>query len=106
MITGTREELLKKIGESLRSCRLLQNISQKTLAARSGVSLNAVRHLEDGDGAALITFVLVCRTLGRDGWIESLVPEIPFSPIAFAESLEKNRAKTRRRASPSKGLRK
>lgn len=106
MVIGTRHELLKKIGESIRASRLLQNVSQKNLAARSGVSLNAVRHLEDGEGATLATFILVCRSLGKDAWIDSLAPETDFSPIAFAEALEKHATKTRRRASPGKGTRK
>lgn len=100
MIQGTREELLKKIGESLRVCRLGANITQKVLAERSGVSLSAVRHLEDGEGASLITFVQVCRTLGKDNWIVELAPKNEISPLALAEALEKGvLGKKRKRAS-------
>ena len=107
MVRGTREELLKKIGDSLRACRLQANITQKTLAERSGVSLSAVRHLEDGDGAALITFVLVCRTLGKDGWVLDLAPKTQLSPIALAEMLEREKeVKQRKRASSAVRMRK
>ena len=100
MVQGTREELLKKIGESLRSCRLEANITQKVLAERSGVSFSAVRHLEDGEGASLITFVLVCRTLGKDKWILDLAPKNEISPLALAKALEKGSlGKKRKRAS-------
>lgn len=100
MVQGTKKELLKKIGESLRACRLEANITQKVLAERSGVSLSAVRHLEDGEGASLITFVLVCRTLGKDKWIIELAPKNEISPLALAKALEKGLlGKKRRRAS-------
>lgn len=100
MVQGTREELLKKIGESLRACRLEANITQKVLAERSGVSFSAVRHLEDGEGASLITFVLVCRSLGKDKWILDLAPKNEISPLALAKALEKGvLGKKRKRAS-------
>ena len=75
----------------MREWRLRADITQQVLADRSGVSLNAVRHLEDGSGATLGTFVQVCRSLGRDRWILDLenFPEV--SPIAFAEAMEKVR---------------
>ena len=99
MVQGTREELLKKIGESLRACRLGANITQKVLAERSGVSLSAVRHL-DGEGVSLITFVQVCRTLGKDNWIVELAPKNEISPLELAKALEKGvLGKKRKRAS-------
>lgn len=100
MVQGTREELLKKIGESMRACRLEANITQKVLAERSGISLSSVRHLEDGEGASLKTFVMVCRTLGKDRWIPELAPKNDISPIALAKALEKGAyGKKRKRAS-------
>ena len=103
MVKGTKEEILRRIGKSMREWRLRADITQQDLADRSGVSLNAVRHLEDGSGATLGTFVQACRTLGRDRWILDLenFPEV--SPIAFAEALEKAKsASWRTRASSSK----
>ena len=103
MVKGTRDEILRRIGRAMREWRLLADITQQELADRSGVSLNAVRHLEDGSGATLGTFVQACRTLGRDRWILDLeaLPEI--SPIAFAEALEKSKHKSKRvRASSRK----
>ena len=103
MVKGTKEEILRRIGKSMREWRLRADITQQDLADRSGVSLNAVRHLEDGSGATLGTFVQACRTLDRDRWILDLenFPEV--SPIAFAEALEKAKSASRRtRASSSK----
>ena len=103
MVKGTRDEILRRIGKAVREWRLNANITQQMLADRSAISLNAVRHLEGGSGAALGTFVQACRTLGKDRWILDLenLPEI--SPIAFAEALEKAKPKSRReRASAMK----
>jgi len=101
MIKGTRQEILRRIGESVRTWRLRENISQQVLAERSGVSLNAIRHLESGEGATLGTFVQACRTLGKDRWITDLEPKDEVvSPIAFAEALKRSAAaKPRERAS-------
>lgn len=64
MVVGTRAEILLRIGAAIRRERLRQNLSRETVALRSGVSLNAVKNLEAGDGMTFGTFVLVCRTIG------------------------------------------
>ena len=98
MTIGNKETILKRIGEALKTHRLRQNIPQKVLAERSGISLTAVKRLENGDGATLGSFVLVCRTLGIDEWIGGLEPRDEISPLAYAEALKKSEAKKRRRA--------
>jgi len=96
MIKGTRQEILRRIGNSIREWRLRANITQQVLANRSGVSINAIRHLESGAGATLGTFVQACRTLGKDRWILDLESFPEISPIAFAEALEKKKSATKR----------
>ena len=100
MVYGTKEEILSRVGGALKTCRLQQNISQQVLAERSGVSLNAVKNLETGSGATLGTFILVCRTLGKDGWIDALTrTNEELSPIAYLEALRKAKKRIRERAS-------
>ena len=98
MTIGNKETILKRIGEALKAHRLRQNIPQNVLAERSGISLTAVKRLENGDGATLGSFVLVCRTLGLDHWIAEMEPRDEISPLAYAEALKKSEAKKRRRA--------
>ena len=98
MTIGNKEAILKRIGEALKERRLRQNIPQNVLAERSGISLTAVKRLENGDGATLGSFVQVCRTLGVDGWINELEPRDEVSPIAYADALKKSAVKKRRRA--------
>ena len=97
MIFLTCEEWMERIGENLKARRLRENLSQQTLAARSGVSLNAVKNLESGRGASVHSLVSVCRTLGAVGWIDSLAPESEPSPLEIAK-----RGRMRRRAAPKR----
>ncbi len=100
MVKGTKQEILRRIGASLRAWRLRENLTQQVLAERSGVSLNAIRHIESGEGATLGSFVQACRILGRDRWIEDLEPRNELTPLAIAEALNRQSpAKPRQRAS-------
>ena len=63
MIIGNKDEILVRIGDAVKNERLRQNITQAVLAERSGVSLNAVKHLESGSGVTLGTFVLYCAKI-------------------------------------------
>lgn len=98
MIIGTKNDVLKRIGQAIREHRLRINLPQSVLAERSGVSITAVKRLECGAGVTLETFVQVCRTLGQDWWISEIEPKTEISPIAYADALKKNAAKKRRRA--------
>ena len=68
------EDLIIDIGSMLKRERLYQNLSQKTVSERSGISESALKNLEGGCGASLRTFIQVCRTLGKDEWILRLGP--------------------------------
>ncbi len=61
--------LEEALGACLRGIRLRGNVDQATLAARAGVSLGALKHLEGGKGATVKTLALVARALGREGWL-------------------------------------
>ena len=98
MTIGSKDEILKRIGVALKEHRLRQNLPQKVLAERSGLSLTAVKRLESGLGATLGSFVQVCRTLKLDGWISEIEPKDFVSPLAYAEALKKSAATRRRRA--------
>ena len=98
MTIGSKGEILARIGLALKERRLRQNITQSILAKRSGISVTAVKRLESGLGATLGSFVLVCRTLGVDGWIGGLDVRDEISPIAYADALKKATMKKRRRA--------
>lgn len=74
MLYQTTDEMLATIGAGLRAARLADNISQATAAARSGISLKAVRNLEDGRNASTFSLLALCKTLRLTDWIMNLAP--------------------------------
>ena len=74
MIYQTREEMLKVLGENLKSSRLAENLSQQTVADRSGISLKAVRNLEAGENSSTLSLLSYCRTIRKIDWLMSLAP--------------------------------
>ena len=70
-----------EIGLQLRGLRLRQDLDKRTLAARAGVALNVVKHLEAGKGATLTSLIKVLRALGRADWLNSLAPPVSISPM-------------------------
>jgi transcriptional regulator with XRE-family HTH domain len=86
-------DLEAELGASLRALRLDRNLEQTTLAARAGVSLNALKRLESGRGSTLHTLISVSRALGREDWFKTLAPVATINPLTMPRS-----AKPRRRA--------
>ena len=91
------EDLMALLGERIRALRLRENIAQTVLATRSGVSLKAVKNLENGAGATVVSLLRVLRTLGRTEWIEALGPTVGISPMQMV-----NRKHARLRATRKK----
>ena len=99
MVYQTREEMLKVLGENLRSARLSENLSQQTVAERSGISLKAVRNLESGENSSTFSLLSYCRTIRKIDWLMSLAPpNVDSSLFAMRDT-----AKKRQRAGRSGG---
>ena len=92
----TSEEMEIQLGESLCALRLHKNISQSELSKQAGLSLNAVRRLESGQGATVATLVRVLRSLGRQDWLKTLAPKVTVNPIAMSK-LQSVRLRARKR---------
>lgn len=92
------EELVLAIGENIRTLRLQKNLSQQSLAAQAGVSMNALRHLESGQGANLTTLIRVVRALDKQDWLQSLAPRITINPLHMTPShAARQRARRKKR---------
>lgn len=66
--------MLKVLGANLKSSRLAENLSQQTVADRSGISLKAVRNLEAGENSSTLSLLSYCRTIRKIDWLMSLAP--------------------------------
>ena len=91
-------ELEKTIGNSIKTLRLLKNIDRKTLCKMSGLSMNALRHLEGGNGATVKALVCVVKALNKESWLSNLAPEISINPLYMTD-----KGTPRRRASKRRG---
>lgn len=101
MIYQTRNEMLATLGASIRAARLAANLSLETTAARSGISLTALRNLEGGKNASTVTLLEVCRTLRRTDWIVGIAPpELDASLFERPERRKRQRATPRRKVVP------
>ena len=99
-MSETPDEMVAAIGERLRALRLLKNIEQSTLAARAGIGVTALKHLESGKGSTLDTLVKVVRTLGREDWIAGIAPVPTVNPLTMTRRAEP-RQRARKKGAPS-----
>jgi transcriptional regulator with XRE-family HTH domain len=94
----TSPELEELLGSRLRELRLLKNLDQLSLAERAGVSLNALKHLEAGQGARVSSLIKVLRGLDRADWLDALAPTVSISPIQMLKRESREPKRARRRA--------
>jgi transcriptional regulator with XRE-family HTH domain len=93
----TLDELELDLGDRLKRLRLNKNLDQKTLAARAGVSVRALRNIEAGQGSTVKTLLSVVRALDRESWLQTVAPVTTVNPLTLT-----SRATQRLRAtSPS-----
>jgi len=90
---STPKELELGLGSKLKALRLQKNLDRGTLCERAGVSMNALRHLEDGNGATIKTLVKVVRALDRETWLEAIAPQVTINPLHMVQT-----GQTRQRA--------
>lgn len=89
-------EILKTLGTRLRSQRLAQNLSQSTLAQMAGLSVGAVRKLEQSGQCTLETLVRVAQVLGL---LDALEPLFKLQVQSIAQMQQAAAAQQRQRAS-------
>lgn len=79
----TLDELELDLGEKLKRLRLNKNWDQKTLAARAGVSVRALRNIEGGQGSTVKTLLNVVRALDRESWLQTIAPMATVNPLTL-----------------------
>lgn len=84
LTTMSNEAIAEEIGDRIENLRLKHNVGQAQLAEASGISRETYRNLMKGRGT-LINVVAVLRALGEMERLNSLVEEIPVSPLLLAE---------------------
>ena len=85
----TLNELELDLGEKLKRLRLNKNWDQKTLAARAGVSVRALRNIEAGQGSTVKTLLSIVRALGRESWLQTVAPVATVNPLTLTSRASK-----------------
>lgn len=91
----TDKAILVQIGKKLKEARVAQNMSQKTLATASGMSMFSISQMENGHNTSLLSIIMVLRALNRFDVLEGLFQEPVLSPIAYSEYLRKHKPRKR-----------
>lgn len=98
----TVDEMEVELGEKLKRLRLNKNLDQKTLAARAGVSVRALRNLEGGAGSTVKTLMSVVRALGRESWLQTVAPVPTINPLTLtSRAAQRLRATSRSTGKPN-----
>ncbi|MCH9693012.1 MAG: helix-turn-helix transcriptional regulator [Gammaproteobacteria bacterium] len=90
--------LLQSFAARLRAERLAQNLTQRELAERIGVSIKTVANAEDSGQISMETLLRALDGLGRLDDLQRLLPDNGPSPIALAE--RKGRRRVRASSAP------
>ncbi len=86
----TDSAIIAQIGQKLKETRIEQNISQKTLADRCGLSTFSISQMENGHNTSLLSLIMVLRALNQLEILAELFREKPISPVAISEYMKKN----------------
>lgn len=77
----TWTEINKELAKRMVQLRRRRKISQKGLAARSGVSLGSLKRFEQTGEISLQSLTKLAIALGVEGELETLFAEVPFESI-------------------------
>lgn len=91
-------QVQKRIGEKLKSVRLRQNITQKSLAEEADISLSSVKKIENGEIGSFESLLRVMRVLGELDTIQNLINEEQLSPSEYYELVNAGKKGSRKRA--------
>lgn len=92
----SQTNVLEEFGGRIKAHRLAKDMSMKEAAFQAGVTLSALRRLEDGRGSTdMMTFIRICLVLGMGERIPEWVPSL--APMESGTT--QRRGQSRRRAS-------
>lgn len=67
------EELLQRIGGKLKEIRLEQNVKQKELAEKAGLSMFSISQMETGHNTSMQSIIQVLHALGRMDLLDAFI---------------------------------
>lgn len=96
MTAKTISEQESQLGECLKWFRLNLNLDQMTLAERAGISVGALKNLENGSGSTIKTLIAVLRVLGREEWLSTIAPVATINPLNMPRASQQRQRASRK----------
>lgn len=83
----TTRDILLELARRVKSYRLAARMSQRELAAKSGVGYSTISHFEQGENPnlSLGNLMALLRALGMEERMLDILPELPVPPMALRE---------------------
>lgn len=81
MVWETAEEMDQKLAQRIKVIRKRRSISQRNLAAESGVSYGSIKRFESTGKISLLSLTKIAMALGVANEIQSLFTEVPYRSI-------------------------
>jgi transcriptional regulator with XRE-family HTH domain len=88
--------ILQELGARLGRRRIDANLTQAQLAEEAGVSKRTLERMEAGRSTDFVMFIRVLRALKLMDGLESLIPDLPQSPIALLKQQGRERKRVGR----------
>lgn len=82
----TDKQIINKLGERFKDFRIRKQYTQKELSIKSGVSLNSIQKIEQGEMVSMRVLLPVLRALKLLGNLNTLIPDVSFSPIQLLQN--------------------
>lgn len=97
--TTNINEIVTELGARLKQARLNVDLTQETMAEKTGLSRKAIMKAEQGK-AQLETIVIILRALGLEKHLDNFIPIIRTSPIQLAKSQRSKRQRASGKTQP------
>jgi transcriptional regulator with XRE-family HTH domain len=91
----TDRAILEELGTRLERRRVDANRTQAELAEEAGISKRTLERIEAGDSTDFALLIRVLRALGLMEGLESMIPDLPQSPITLLKARGRDRKRAR-----------
>ncbi len=97
-------EILQKIGDKMRELRLEQNMKQKELAEKCGLSGFFISQMETGHNFSVQSLIHVLKALNRMDMIEPFLKEKEIDPEVLAKFIQSQQSQQSQRKRVSRNV--